>query len=66
VEETLMEAPYYYIIDGSAWGPYTTVEEAKGDIEDWQLHRHQVFIVQAVEISDTKVTYDTEWVKRGG
>ena len=44
-------------------GPFPTIEEAQGSLEDWELHRPDVRIVRTVLVCETEVIYNTKWNK---
>jgi len=59
--------PEYYIIypDDVAEGPYATAEEARENIDDWQLKRYAagVRIARVIAESITKATYTIDWLQ---
>ena len=59
--------PEYYIIYQTdiAEGPYSTAEEARRNIDDYQLKRYTdgVKIARVIAESSTKATYTIDWLQ---
>jgi hypothetical protein len=59
--------PEYYIInpDDVAEGPYSTAEEARQNIDDYQLKRYAggVRIARVIAESSTQATYTVSWAR---
>jgi len=59
--------PEYYIIypDDVASGPYATAEEARANVDEYQLIRtiSGVKITRTIAVSSTKAAYTVDWNK---
>jgi len=59
--------PEYYVIypDDITSGPYSTAEEARRNVDAYQLKRNPggVVIARSIAVSSTKATFSVSWNK---